>query len=427
MASMRVHWRATHQWSQQGRRGHVSQREKARGEAELARSYTRVAWQQVFPTRKGSHYIHIRYPDGGRQRSPPPPPAEQAQQAVDAMVIAWERARAREAEQATIQVDEAADANPWLRMTGWARYLDGVHPQDLRQLIEAPVEVEEVKEAEAEDKDAKADPTEQAVRVIWDAMDQLARRSQRTVQQCGAGIRVEAARTEAGQTPYKPLQAYMDEASIQKHVQPWQQAAQMSPGQDSQEDGDDEDGNGNGGHGKWLGRLPAYGMTPRQRQKWQALWQLAMPAVERPEAEAQAGGQARAQARARAGVRVVHTFAGAGQIIEDVWSASASPSIGSSLTTVMEMDEETDEEIDKKDGVEAAATEVEAWQMTPVEQACLEFCIELMNQRHRTHEYESALVCAMAVQGWGEARWRDPSSYPPILSRVLKVARFMVV
>jgi hypothetical protein len=33
----------------------------------------------------------------------------------------------------------------------------------------------------------------------------------------------------------------------------------------------------------------------------------------------------------------------------------------------------------------------------------------------------------MAMQGWGEARWRDPSSYPPILSRVLKVARFMVV
>jgi hypothetical protein len=54
-------------------------------------------------------------------------------------------------------------------------------------------------------------------------MDQLARRSQRTVQWCGAGIRVEAARTEAGQTPYRPLQAYMDEASIQKHVQPWQQ------------------------------------------------------------------------------------------------------------------------------------------------------------------------------------------------------------
>jgi hypothetical protein len=91
---------------------------------------------------------------------------------------------------------------------------------------------------------------------------------------------VEAARTEAGQTPYKPLQAYMDEASIEKHVQPWQQvlafiartqAAQASPSpsqdrdSDSHEDGD-EGGSGHGhGHGKWLGRLPVYGMTPRQR------------------------------------------------------------------------------------------------------------------------------------------------------------------
>ncbi|CEN60837.1 hypothetical protein ASPCAL03269 [Aspergillus calidoustus] len=417
-----------HQWSQQSRGGRVGQREKARGEAELARSYTQVAWQQVFPSSPGSYYIHIRYPDG--RQCPPPPPAEQAQQAVDAMVIAWERARAQAAEQATIQADEAANANPWLRITGWARYLNGVHPQDLRQLVEAPMEVEkEVEEVEAVvEKDAKADPTKQAVRVIWDAMDQLARRSQRTVQQCGAGIRVEAARTEAGQTPYKPLQAYMDEASIEKHVQPWQQvlafiartqAAQAS--QDRDNNGDSSDGGS--GHGKWLGRLPAYGMTPRQRQKWQALWQLAMPAVERPEAEAEA--HTRARAGARAGVRVIHTFAGAGQIIEDVWSASpsASTSLGSSSPTAIEMDEEMDE----GDGVTATDTEVEAWQMTPIEQACLEFYIKLINQRHHTHEYESALVCAMAVQGWGEARWRDPSSYPPILSRVLKVARFMVV
>jgi hypothetical protein len=67
--------------------------------------------------------------------------------------------------------------------------------------------------------------------------------------------------------------------------------------------------------------------------------------------------------------------------------------------------------------------------MPAIKQACLEFCVELLNQCHRTHEYESALVCAMAVQGWGpgKARWQDPSSYPPILSQVIKVARFMVV
>ncbi|CEL11238.1 hypothetical protein ASPCAL14341 [Aspergillus calidoustus] len=127
-----------------------------------------------------------------------------------------------------------------------------------------------------------------------------------------------------------------------------------------------------------------------------------MPAIKRPEAKAGAGGQARAQARARPGVRVIHTFAGAGQIIKDVWSASpsASTSLGSSSPTTTELDEEMDD----RDGVKATDTEVEAWQMTPVEQACLEFYIELMNQRHRTHEYESALVCAMAMQGWGEAR-----------------------
>ncbi|KAE8410132.1 hypothetical protein BDV36DRAFT_303077, partial [Aspergillus pseudocaelatus] len=33
----------------------------------------------------------------------------------------------------------------------------------------------------------------------------------------------------------------------------------------------------------------------------------------------------------------------------------------------------------------------------------------------------------MAVLGRGEFGWRDPESYPPILSRVIKVARFMIV
>ncbi|KAH2744944.1 hypothetical protein KXW10_000464, partial [Aspergillus fumigatus] len=56
-----------------------------------------------------------------------------------------------------------------------------------------------------------------------------------------------------------------------------------------------------------------------------------------------------------------------------------------------------------------------AWAMTAIE------------KRHRSYEYESVLVCAMAVLGQGEAGWWDPESYPLILSRVIKVARFMVV
>ncbi|KAL2835500.1 hypothetical protein BJY01DRAFT_252624 [Aspergillus pseudoustus] len=219
--------------------GCVGQQDKARGEAELARSYTRVAWQQVFPTRKGSHYIHIQYPDG---RQSPPPPVEQAQQAMDAMVITWEQARAQHEQQATIQADKAANTNPWLRMTRWARYLDSVHPQDLRQLVEAPAE-----EEDAEDR------VEQA--------------------RCSAGIHVEAACTKASQSPHRPLQAYMDKASITKHVQPWQQVlafitrtqANISHASHTSDPGP------RGSQREWLGKLPVYGMTPRQRQTWQAL------------------------------------------------------------------------------------------------------------------------------------------------------------
>jgi hypothetical protein len=57
----------------------------------------------------------------------------------------------------------------------------------------------------------------------------------------------------------------------------------------------------------------------------------------------------------------------------------------------------------------------------------LEFCIKLLNQKTKVYKYESLLVYAMAVLGRGEQGWRDPDSYPLIISRVLKVARFLVV
>jgi hypothetical protein len=62
-----------------------------------------------------------------------------------------------------------------------------------------------------------------------------------------------------------------------------------------------------------------------------------------------------------------------------------------------------------------------------IKKACLEFYIELLNQRYRTHEYESALVYAIAMLGRSEKGWRDADSYSLILSRVIKVARFLLV
>ncbi|KAJ2518949.1 hypothetical protein H4217_003005 [Coemansia sp. RSA 1939] len=71
--------------------------------------------------------------------------------------------------------------------------------------------------------------------------------------------------------------------------------------------------------------------------------------------------------------------------------------------------------------------DIQSWILGQHEQACLEFCIELLNQHYQTYEYESALVCAMAVLGCKVNGWHDPDSYPTILSRVIKIAHFFVV
>ncbi|KIV98356.1 uncharacterized protein PV09_09802 [Verruconis gallopava] len=65
--------------------------------------------------------------------------------------------------------------------------------------------------------------------------------------------------------------------------------------------------------------------------------------------------------------------------------------------------------------------------MSAIQKACLDFCVELLNMEIEFSEYESALVYALAVLGVSETGWRGPDSYPPILSSVIKCARFMVV
>ncbi|KAI9374464.1 hypothetical protein BJX61DRAFT_540811 [Aspergillus egyptiacus] len=283
-----------------------------------------MSWQQVFPSKQGSHYIYIRFPDG---RPPPPAPTTQIQQAVDAMCTAWQEQQERQQQERVIQAGEINDANPWLRMTRWAEYLQGVDPSDLLA-ISTVANPEEWSTAVKRDLEA-------VVQVLQQTMAQLVRKSQQTVQHCSHAIRIEAVRTETSQTPYQPLMAYMNPDQIQKHVQPWQQVlgfiARTQAGW------------------PWKARKPEYGMTARQRRYWQRLRGLAEAAVDK-------------QARVR---------------------VSPDP---------METDEP-----------EAAAAE---WQMTALETTCLEFCIELLNQRYHTHEYKSPLVCAMAVLGQSKKGWR---------------------
>jgi hypothetical protein len=181
-------------------------------------------------------------------------PEEQAQTApnpniqavVDEVVQAWEQAQAQAKADQAIQASQLTDANPWLQITQWADYLQGIQAHNLLACVAAPEEDPQ-------------DATEQRVQVIWDTMEQVARKSQQTVQRCGQAIRVEAVRSEKGQTPHRPLLAYMDEAAIRKHVQPWQQILVFIARTQDPHD--------------WTS--PKYGMTTQQRQKWRQLWQLA--------------------------------------------------------------------------------------------------------------------------------------------------------
>jgi len=58
---------------------------------------------------------------------------------------------------------------------------------------------------------------------------------------------------------------------------------------------------------------------------------------------------------------------------------------------------------------------------------CSAFCIALLNQSITRKESGSPLVCALAVLGVKEDGWKGSEQYSPIVSAVVKVARFMVV
>ena len=200
---------------------------------------------------------------------------------------------------------------------------------------------------------------------IWKAMDDLARISQASViNRIGVFVRLEAIRTEKHQTRYQPLQPYMDEKSIVKHARPWKQMLMFFARTQRAHE--------------W--KSPKYRFTRRQREAWEAVVDQAEREVEGEE---------------------------------------------------MDVAENHDESDDDGEQGEADESRQEGnsqpAELSRMQKACLQFCIELLNQSITRKEYDSPLVCALAVLGVKEDGWKGPEQYPPILSAVIKVARFMVV
>ncbi|KAL2801510.1 hypothetical protein BJX63DRAFT_426676 [Aspergillus granulosus] len=204
---MRNYWKKVYGWSQHQYRGRIPAAERVEQQNQVQQSFRTVAWQQVFPTRKNSHLVHIQ----SRDPAPDDPPAPRTQ--IED-IVAWIKARAvedeREAASQATEAEQLHDANSWLRITCWAQFATMVANEDLVAVVATP-------------NPELDDPVSRATRVVWETMEQLARWSQQTVKHCSNGIRMLAVSMMPNQTPYQPLRAYMDEKSIQDHMRPWQQ------------------------------------------------------------------------------------------------------------------------------------------------------------------------------------------------------------
>ncbi|KAJ5602289.1 hypothetical protein N7510_011823 [Penicillium lagena] len=329
MESIRKHWRTQHGFSPYDHSRKPRPSEVPAGQDARDQAMRRVVCQRVFYRRLGSHYIHVRQPGPNYEPARPPPQANVVNELIQQLEQTYVDSQAPD--DRTIQAGPLDEANPWLRRTQHP-------PRDILQSIKTPPE--------------DAQGPEGAMRAIWDAIDGVARISQRITKQTGHLIRVEAARTEKDQSPHEPLQAYMDEEQIQRHVEPWQQILMFFARTQVEHD--------------WPS--PPYRFTPRQRRAWQALWRHAQDTRGSPDP--------------------------------------------------FDHPSQTQSQGDGGD---------DPYQMTPIQTACMDFCIELLNQRASAEEYECALICALAVLGQGRDRWRDADSYPPILSKTIKISRFMVL
>lgn len=92
-----------------------------------------------------------------------------------------------------------------------------------------------------------------------------------------------------------------------------------------------------------------------------------------------------------------------------------------------EEQEQREEEEGQEEEETGSSDALEERELGILERACLNFCIALLDQQITRREYDSALVCALAILGVKENGWRGPDQYPPTLSAMIKIARFMVI
>ena len=76
---------------------------------------------------------------------------------------------------------------------------------------------------------------------------------------------------------------------------------------------------------------------------------------------------------------------------------------------------------------EQAQSQEEQYRLEALPKACLDFYIVLLDEQIIQKEYYSAIVYTLAVLGVKAEGWLGPDRYPPILSAIIKISRFIVI
>lgn len=117
--------------------------------------------------------------------------------------MAWTVQQAKQQHKQVIQAGQINNTNPWLQITRWAKYLQGVDLGDLLAVLTmADPNLDLLTTVEIN--------TELVVMVLQETMAQLVYKSQQTIQHYGHAIHIKAIHTKASQTPHQPLIAYLN-------------------------------------------------------------------------------------------------------------------------------------------------------------------------------------------------------------------------
>ena len=226
--------------------------------------------------------------------------------------------------------------------------------------------------------DAPKEEEEPVAFIVWQAMDRMLYHSQRTVKDhAGYFMRMEVVRTESKQTKYRPLQPYMDSTAATDYAHPWKQIVILFVRSHRQE----ED-------------RPPYRFNKLEGAQFRKMIQTARRIHRR---RVQRYGRDRPRSS----------------------GSDMSRNSGSGGSSDYRSDHSNHDREDSDGPIPIRLSGLALY--------CLRFCIALLGRRTRGREYELPLIGAMAVLGIKPGGWRSPSEYPPIMSKVIKISRFMVI